>query len=955
MTAPARYTFLPWVRRGLSSLASDVPAQNYLTLQVAIAVNGAAGTPVPVRLYGPAQVTGVEPRAIVRTEPRADSTSFEPNYLPSIEFATPEFPWLFSPAVSSGAVLRPWLCLVVVREQDGVALVPRPQMLPLLEFADPAIPRDELPDLDQIAAWAHAQFAGDAPASDDALRAALDDPASLCLSRLICPRRLEPATRYLACVVPTWHAGAQAGISPDLPVTENDVAPAWTADIAAPFALPVYFSWRFSTSADGDFASLARRMRPPTQPLELGLRDMDISSPGFGLPAFEGLVLGLEGALRSHETTPTPWPDQMQAKFESALRPILAPPATDVPVVAPPIYGQVPANASLPAPEGKPIWLGELNLDPRSRAAAGMGAAIVGSDQEALMASAWNQYAALRQANQLLRQMQVARAVTQATLTRHFSTLETTGTLLQMTGPLHARVKLDTTSPLTLGAQVAASSIPATVVLAGFRRLARRRGPVGRLLFAPGVGTQIVERLNAAPGAAGAMQMVTARVPPQGVVLIGAVSPMTTVADLTPTAVLRAGGWMAGKVVVAPPPAVGFAEVAAQPSPVATSHLPKGGGGAGGEAGGGAGGGGAGGVIGPVHGFPIRPDLPDIIAAKAMTMRFRAAATAVTTYVGTRTTKILDAPPNPSLAATLATVQTLALDAVNPMLTIVARARARLPLPTTGDPLRPLLGEPIFVHPMSRELTPQQLLPGVGRVPQETAALLVTNSTFVEAFMVGLNDAMRREFAWRQYPVDQRATFFTRFWSAGAGAASPDDIPPVAGWDGGAHLGDNATTHGEQVVLLLRGQLLRRYPNAIVSVVEAVAGPTPDSPRTLGTTELFPIFRGAIDPDMVFFGFALSETAAVAGAGWYFVLAEHPTEPRFGLESMAPSGGGALTTWNDLGWPQVAIAHNHIDLSATAPSGPLEGAAWNSDAAQQATIAFRRPVRLALHATALLG
>jgi hypothetical protein len=298
-------------------------------------------------------------------------------------------------------------------------------------------------------------------------------------------------------------------------------------------------------------------------------------------------------------------------------------------------------------------------------------------------------------------------------------------------------------------------------------------------------------------------------------------------------------------------------------------------------------------------------------------------------------------------------VQTITFDAVDPELTIVARARAQLVLPTAGDPLRPLLGEPAFPQPMSRELKPHQLLPGVESVLPETAALLVTNPTFVEAFMVGLNDEMRRELAWRQYPVDQRGTFFTHFWSTGAGAASTDDIAPISTWDPSHHLGDNATVHGEQVVLLLRGELLRRYPNTIISAVQAQVGP--NNVRTLSTTELFPVFRGSIDPDMVFFGFALSKATAVAGEGWYFVLAEHPTEPRFGFEPLPSGTPGTLTTWNDLAWSQVGLSHNHVDLAAPPPSAPLEGATWNASSAHQAFIAFRRPVRLALHATALLG
>ena len=107
-----------------------------------------------------------------------------------------------------------------------------------------------------------------------------------------------------------------------------------------------------------------------------------------------------------------------------------------------------------PTPTAPPVWLRELNFDPRFRAAAGMGTEIVRADQEALVASAWDQYEALRRANQLLRQMQLARAVSGATRTRQFAAVDSPGTLLQLTRPLHARIRLDSSSPLTLGAQV---------------------------------------------------------------------------------------------------------------------------------------------------------------------------------------------------------------------------------------------------------------------------------------------------------------------------------------------------------------------------------------------------------------------------------------------------------------------------------------------------------------------
>ena len=50
----------------------------------------------------------------------------------------------------------------------------------------------------------------------------------------------------------------------------------------------------------------------------------------------------------------------------------------------------------------------------------------------------------------------------------------------------------------------------------------------------------------------------------------------------------------------------------------------------------------------------------------------------------------------------------------------------------------------------------------------------------------------------------------------------------------------------------------------------------------------YPIFSGRLGPDIAFFGFDLTIDRARGGGadlGWFFVLAEHPTEPRFGLDA----------------------------------------------------------------------
>ena len=59
--------------------------------------------------------SAIDPRMVIRTEPRQFTVNFEPNYLSGIEFDTPDFPWLFTPAAPNGDRLRPWVALIVLK------------------------------------------------------------------------------------------------------------------------------------------------------------------------------------------------------------------------------------------------------------------------------------------------------------------------------------------------------------------------------------------------------------------------------------------------------------------------------------------------------------------------------------------------------------------------------------------------------------------------------------------------------------------------------------------------------------------------------------------------------------------------------------------------------------------------------------------------------------------------
>ena len=909
----AQLSFLPWVRQGAAAaidrLDSLVPAQpGVATLAVQLQVNGKAVAAPSVQLRGPGDVVGIDIHQVIRTEPPAGTADFESNDFPSIEFDRPDFPWLFTPLASKDSKLRPWLCLVVVRKQPGVQLgSPVGSPLPTLTIAAPARHLDELPDLRDSWAWAHAQTVGQ-PAD---AQGALDGPPEQALSRLVCPRILAPETDYIACVVPTFELGRKAGLGLPIAAAEfESLVPAWPPTaLSTPLQLPVYHSWQFRTGAGGDFASLAGRLTRQV-PAGLGRRAVDIAHPGFAFTrpvapadASAPLAVQMEGALLplAADAAPVLWADAAAPNFEKALADILNQAAQQPaaqPLLAPPLYGRWHAGRST-AIAGQANWFDELNLDPRWRFAAGLGTRVVQQHQEALMASAWEQAAQVPQANQRLKRLQMSMAVNERLHARHLSALAPrpeapdpgqVERMLRVAAPVLSRMRqpgvmaglasADGSAP-TLMAQLENSSLPASAVRVPMRRIGRQRGPLTR------------------------------RVAAQGYARSG---------DNTWVARLNEGDSTAPQV---PPPAADFARLAGLPSVDAVVGTPWN------------------------RGFQVSPEnqpLPPLPAVDLLPAAwdwpglFRSAAAE---HLGRLR------PPRPTTVEAHVTMQAdiaAMLDQLHPRKALARLAAATVSrgstaLSPTAPGVAPLgvetvMTSPSFPQPMYeslKELSQELLLPGLAAIAPETVLGLRTNRAFVEAYMAGLSMEMGRELLWRGFPTDQQGTYFRSFWGSGTrrpdigdlrahndralGGAAPDGVPE------------------EKFVFLLRSSLLRRYPNAVVYLTPAIAG-DPPSP------DLFPIFEGRLEPDVSFFGFDIAPAVASdKNAGYCVVIQEHPTEPRFGIDDGSQPAGT-----------------NHLAVGTALPKGVPHNPdyTWGASAAHIAGLTRRQPVRLLIHASELL-
>jgi hypothetical protein len=307
------------------------------------------------------------------------------------------------------------------------------------------------------------------------------------------------------------------------------------------------------------------------------------------------------------------------------------------------------------------------------------------------------------------------------------------------------------------------------------------------------------------------------------------------------------------------------------------------------------------------------------------------------------------------------------------------------------------MAAPEFPQPMYeplRDLSQELLLPGLDKVPANTLGLLVENHAFIEAYIVGLNHEMSRQLLFDGFPTDQRGSYFRQFWDvrsyvpSAADPADPKeraeklkDIPPIHRWSRTTGLGTHPNRTGirpENLVLLLRGELLRRYPTAVVYACEA-KWDAANGRHALGTEERHPQFRGTLEPDVTFMGFDLTldeargSTDRTKPQGWFIVFQQEPSAPRFSFEEPGAYPMPQVKEWGKLSWGHFAAdaqALAGLEFApataqpapvaiAESPAGDPENPGdasnnWGQDAAQTAFVALSRPVRVAIHAEMMI-
>jgi hypothetical protein len=168
-----------------------------------------------------------------------------------------------------------------------------------------------------------------------------------------------------------------------------------------------------------------------------------------------------------------------------------------------------------------------------------------------------------------------------------------------------------------------------------------------------------------------------------------------------------------------------------------------------------------------------------------------------------------------------------------------------------------------------RDRAPDWLLPGLETIEPDSVIGLESNPVFIDAFMLGINTQTLSELRWRNIQIASKCTPIRMFWGQFNPVSNQrePDIQGVEQWDPDTSLGSGnhrePITTGGTFVLVIRGELFRRYPATLVYLVSAGEPADwktiPDLKKSLPKV---PTFQGSIGDDITFFRFDITSDAA---------------------------------------------------------------------------------------------
>ncbi|MHA7131035.1 hypothetical protein [Algoriphagus namhaensis] len=307
---------------------------------------------------------------------------------------------------------------------------------------------------------------------------------------------------------------------------------------------------------------------------------------------------------------------------------------------------------------------------------------------------------------------------------------------------------------------------------------------------------------------------------------------------------------------------------------------------------------------------------------------------------------------------------------------------------------KPIMAYPRFPMPMYdylKEISADYIIPNVSEIQPNTITLMETNREFIESFLMGMNHEFSRELLWREFPTDMRGSYFRHFWEYDNDPSAEKapgetveeyvdrilheqnikaDIEEIHKWK--KPLGKNEVKPGPDLVLLIKGDLLRKYPNTLVYAQKAAyKNGNRNLPRVLGAdnTILWPVISGKMEPDVYFFGFELSQEEAngnrTGNPGYFFVLRERPGQISFGLDDLNGTLNMSFNSWDKVTWEHTtgnpSVKPPYLKVQGVPPAfkkdaeGPSPAAQWGASSSDMAYILYQSPILFARHASTMLN
>lgn len=713
----------------------------------------------------------------------------------------------------------------------------------------------------------------------------------------------------------------------------------------------------------------------------------------------------------------------------------------DDPLLVPPVYGVWHALIEKLGNTGNPEWIEELNLDFRNRGAAGLGTRVVQDHQEDFVNRAWQQVNKVNEANKRIQEALLAKMVNRSVFKKHIINAGNDKAVM-LTNAIQHLIK-NTSNTKTIQQDFTESRIPNASKSAAFRRIARPNSKItqvsAKASFAINANASLVKantlmqnfnknesdpnvitaaRVKVAPG----MALATADI---GQNLNLAIQnydndPLNLAKDALVELIdveIAQGGASWTKVQLQTEvnnanitPAGVKTEVDNLVNSIANTSFPiqKN---ADGQ------------VVVQISNDTFKRFFGEGVHVKNFNqVILKDDANLADVSVNAMTTKadvlefqnsftqfqtIVDALPHAALAkafSNVANVSSHIFSAIDPAVTLARKLTTNIRIFRDGDyvplpELKPVMAYPEFteaVYEYLLALSKNYILPNIDQLPNNSITLMENNQSFIEAFMAGLNHEMARELLWREYPTDQRGSYFRQFWSIKDNLFPDDendpehdkelklDIKKINEWDGklGTH---NPRARSANLVLVIRGDLFKKYPNTMVYAQQAEYNTPPSAPRKLkggidSTNTKFPLFKAEIEPDITLFGFDLIETEARGdriedpngsttgkNPGWFFVLKERPGHIRFGLDDFTDELGnteamptGMPADWNQLSWEHLVNSNAELDtyhINFTKPitiQNPANQPLWGINSADMAAILYQNPVLFGRHAGEML-